>query len=107
MSAARAPDPRDPPRHHRQHPQGGGEARAGRSKRLSASSTGSLGRGALSDPDLQSRLQPNLPAFWVRIMCDYGPLLAGFSLVLELLLLEGESGVGNAWRSASIVLKNV
>ncbi|XP_047042105.1 voltage-dependent L-type calcium channel subunit beta-3 isoform X3 [Helicoverpa zea] len=74
MSAARAPDPRDPPRHHRQHPQGGGEARAGRSKRTSASSTGSLGRGALSDPDLQSRLQPNLPAFW-----ESSPTLTLFS----------------------------
>ncbi|KAJ0182159.1 hypothetical protein K1T71_002881 [Dendrolimus kikuchii] len=44
---------------------GGGERRAGRGKRQSGSSaSGSLGRGALSDPDLQSRLQPNLTAFW-------------------------------------------
>lgn len=46
----------------------GGERRAGRSKRPSGSSgSGSLGRGALSDPDIQSRLQPNLSAYWVRI----------------------------------------
>ena len=66
------------------HAQGGGEARAGRSKRFSASSTGSLGRGALSDPDLQSRLQPSLPAFWVRIcvLVIVVPLLADFCLWL-------------------------
>ncbi|CAG4943496.1 unnamed protein product [Colias eurytheme] len=45
-------------------PQGG--ERRGRGKRPSGSSASSLGRGALSDPDLQSRLQPNLTAFWVR-----------------------------------------
>ncbi|XP_072937206.1 voltage-dependent L-type calcium channel subunit beta-3 isoform X5 [Epargyreus clarus] len=64
MSGARAHD-RDPPRQHRSlHPHQGGERR-GRGKRPSGSSaSGSLGRGALSDPDLQSRLQPNLTAFW-------------------------------------------
>ncbi|KAG6441133.1 hypothetical protein O3G_MSEX001676 [Manduca sexta] len=72
MSGARAPESRDQPRHpHRNHPQGGGggggERRTSRGKRPSGSSaSGSLGRGALSDPDLQSRLQPNLNAFWVR-----------------------------------------
>lgn len=53
---------------------GGGERRAGRGKRPSGSSTsGSLGRGALSDPDLQSRLQPNLNAYWVRTFKKYWP----------------------------------
>lgn len=75
MSAARAHEPRDPPRHsHRNHPQGpaGCERRAGRGKRTSSSSTsGSLGRGALSDPDLQSRLQTNLTAFWGSADSNY------------------------------------
>ncbi|GBP51385.1 hypothetical protein EVAR_38779_1 [Eumeta japonica] len=47
---------------------GAGERRAPRGKRASASSSasgaGSLGRGALSDPDLQSRLQPTLTGYW-------------------------------------------
>ncbi|XP_053608499.1 voltage-dependent L-type calcium channel subunit beta-3 isoform X4 [Plodia interpunctella] len=68
MSAARAPEPRDPPRQPRrsQPHQGAGGERRGRSKRPSGSSTasGPLGRGALSDPDIQGRLQPNLDAFW-------------------------------------------
>lgn len=77
--------------------QGGGEVRAGRSKRPSASSTGSLGRGALSDPDLQSRLQPNLPAFWVRIcvLVIVGPassLLIYLWLCFEILFLLCRKG---------------
>ncbi|XP_075992797.1 calcium channel protein beta subunit isoform X4 [Anticarsia gemmatalis] len=75
MSAARAPEPREPPRHpHRTHQQGpsGGERRAGRGKRTSDSSaSGSLGRGALSDPDLQSRLQTNLTAYWGSADSNY------------------------------------
>ncbi|XP_038208072.1 voltage-dependent L-type calcium channel subunit beta-3-like [Zerene cesonia] len=63
MSGARPHETRDAPRHRSQpHPQGG--ERRGRGKRPSGSSASSLGRGALSDPDLQSRLQPNLTAFW-------------------------------------------
>ncbi|XP_052758677.1 voltage-dependent L-type calcium channel subunit beta-3 isoform X4 [Galleria mellonella] len=88
MSAARALEPRDrdPPRHpHRSHPHqggGGGERRAGRGKRPSGSSSasGSLGRGALSDPDLQSRLQPNLTAFWGSADSNYSQPSSELSL---------------------------
>ncbi|XP_073942290.1 calcium channel protein beta subunit isoform X5 [Choristoneura fumiferana] len=65
MSVARPPEPRDPPRHPRSHRhQGGGGAARG--PRPSGSSTSeSLGRsGAQSDPDINSRLQPNLNTFW-------------------------------------------
>ncbi|XP_026314547.1 voltage-dependent L-type calcium channel subunit beta-4 isoform X5 [Hyposmocoma kahamanoa] len=79
MSAARAPDPRDPPRHpahpaaHAQHQGvagavGGVRARVARMSAGSASTAAvggaAFGRGALSDPDLQSRLQPDLNAYW-------------------------------------------
>ncbi|XP_048483086.1 voltage-dependent L-type calcium channel subunit beta-1 isoform X4 [Plutella xylostella] len=82
MSAARAPAPRDPARaSHRTRHQGAGGERSGRGgKRPSGSSTSSLGRGALSDPDLQSRLQPNLAGYWGSADSNYSQPSSELSL---------------------------
>ncbi|XP_045486311.1 voltage-dependent L-type calcium channel subunit beta-3 isoform X5 [Pieris rapae] len=80
MSGARAHEPRDAPRLHRSHPHPQGGERRGRGKRPSGSSASSLGRGALSDPDLQSRLQPNLTAFWGSADSNYSQPSSELSL---------------------------
>ncbi|XP_064076739.1 voltage-dependent L-type calcium channel subunit beta-3 isoform X9 [Vanessa tameamea] len=76
MSGARAHEPRDPPRQHRSHhPHQGGERRARR-----RSGEPVLDRGAQSDPDLQSRLQPDLSSYWGSADSNYSQPSSELSL---------------------------